>query len=100
MLKRGFSGYDIESWLEMESETGCRIENYSDREIAVVMNLRFHSVRVRQLYAMWFMKQYQDEDVQETIITNMLKFHRCFEQGYNPDESGESPGYLTNLFLV
>lgn len=63
LLRCGLSSHDIDAWLEMEPETGCRLEYYSDREIAAVMGLRFHSMRLRQLYAMWFMKQYADEVV-------------------------------------
>ena len=98
LLRHGLSGHDIDAWLEMEPETGCRIEDYTDREIAAVMNLRFHSMRVRQLYAMWFMKQYADEAVQETIITNMMKFHRCFEQEYKPEEHEKA--LFTHAFLA
>ena len=86
LLRCGLSGHDIDNWLEMEAETGCRIGDYTDREIATLMNIGFHSMRLRQLYAMLFMRRYTDNATREAIIGNMMHFRKTFEQEPLPEE--------------
>ena len=97
LLRRGLSGQDIDGWLELEEETGCRIEDYSDEEVSMAMNLGLHSIRLAQIFAMLFMRKYTDDVTREAIIGNLRCFRRRFEQETMPDEKEQA--LFTHAFL-